>query len=137
MNFTTYSKKIREVKNELEINRKNCIEYEIKISKLYSLLKFVHGAWKLLSQAVENGENEFTMVVNTNYNELNIQSLVNELRDFSFDVEYTTPNEDGMAYGEKVLGKDRTGIYVLKFNIKEEKEESKSWADLCCEDELK
>lgn len=136
MNFTAYSKNLRSLQEQINENTNLALKCKNKAESLECLKKLIHGAWRMLSQAVEKGEDRFTMVVSTRLLDLFIKDsswtmdrLVKTFKEFGFNAEYSEPNQNGEVYGTRVIP-PYDSTYVIKFTVKEKEPETTSWAEI-------
>lgn len=113
MDFSKYSNKIRAVRESVDSASETFLRNN-------ALLKIVHGLWKRYSQAAEHGQKTFTSVLNLNraLEGMTIEEAVKELREFSFEVEWASPDPETLeAFGTKVIGPNIDSVYVLRFTL--------------------
>lgn len=138
MDFEIYSQKLNQVRLGFEEATNTMLKKQLVVQKYRTLLGFVHGVWKQLSQAAEMGQPSFVQILNTtSLVDFDAEQFVNELKEFSFDVSYAVPDEKGNAFGQKMIGKDLSNVYVFKFMLKIPtlsetllEGENRSWANM-------
>jgi len=120
MNFNTYSEKLYELKGNIQQLQNSLSAINKKLIVHEHLLKLVHGIYKGLSKAVENGESKFVLVLGegcilfTGYTPIN---LLADLQSFSFNLSMQELSSSDFVEGKHVVVNDDEKVYCYIFEV--------------------
>lgn len=119
MDFETYKTELATLNNVIKETNKQTKEVLDLNKKYTSLLKVVHGVYKSLSQAAQNEEKSFNIILDMNNIGWDLKEFEHRLRSFSFRFESGIPDEKGRVFETQLIGNDfsKSGLVVFRFEV--------------------